>query len=289
VPKPRLMVNLSVPELAASAAQLDVDGVGLMRAEFIALGAGVHPLAVLEEGGEEGYVEFFHEALVRVATAFHPRPVTYRSSDLKSNEYRALRGGDRFEPEEANPMVGARGVFRYLANPDVFRLELRAVREARASGLDNIRLMLPFVRTVEELRAVRQLVVESGPWGDGFQLWAMSEVPATALLAPQFAAEVDGVSIGSNDLAQLVLGVDRDSRELSGAYSTADPAVVEAIRLIVEGAHEAGRPVSICGDHPSRDPEFVEALVRLGIDSISVVPDAVEATGAAIDSALATM
>jgi pyruvate,water dikinase len=286
---PRLMVNVSVPALAASAARLPAAGVGLLRAEFLCLHAGRHPQLLLEEGGADAYVDFFKAGLREVASAFHPRPVTYRASDLKSHEYRALEGGDRFEPEEPNGMLGRRGVFRYLERPEEFALELRAISEVRAEGLDAVRLMLPFVRTVAELREVRALVDAAGLTGQpGFQLWAMAEVPAVALLPEAFAAEVDGLSIGSNDLTQLVLGVDRDSSDLAARYGPTDPAVLAAIQRIVDGGHAAGKPVSICGDGASVDPEFVRALVATGIDTISVVPHAYEATQTLIDGIFAS-
>jgi len=279
-----LLVNLSFPELAAGAAVLPVDGVGLMRAEFLCLQAGKHPMTILEEGGEDGFVEFVRDAMVEVANAFAPRPVTYRASDLKSNEYRDLAGGDRYEPVEENPTLGRRGIFRYLREPAGFKLELRALVEARQAGAANLRLMLPFVRTVEELREVRTIVQTAGCYNQpGFELWAMAEVPATALIPEAFAAEVDGLSIGSNDLAQLVLGADRDSPELAQRYDATDPAVLAAIRQIVAGAHAHAKPVSICGDQPSRDPELVRELIASGIDSISVLPSAVPETLALIE------
>jgi phosphoenolpyruvate synthase/pyruvate phosphate dikinase len=282
--RPRLLVNLSFPELAETAAELPADGVGLMRAEFLFLQSGTHPQAVIEDGGEQGLVDFLRAGMEQVARAFHPRPVTYRASDLKSNEYRDLAGGERFEPVEANPMLGRRGVFRYLNDPATFGLELRALREARRGGLPNLRLMLPFVRTVAELRAARAMVTQAGCYEEpGFELWAMAEVPSTALIPEAFAEEVDGLSIGSNDLTQLVLGADRDSSELQERYSASDPAVLEAIRRIIAGAHARSRPVSICGDQPSRDPELVKLLVDAEIDSISVLPSSVEETRTLLD------
>jgi pyruvate,water dikinase len=282
--RPRLLVNVSFPEMAERAAALPADGVGLMRAEFVSLQVGRHPLTILREGGERGFVDFIRAAMETVAGAFAPRPVTYRSSDLKSNEYRGLDGGEDFEPIEANPMLGRRGVFRYLHDPAAFGLELRAIAEARREGASNLRLMLPFVRTVEELKQARAIVERSGCYDEpGFELWAMAEVPATALTPEAFAAEVDGVSIGSNDLAQLVLGADRDSPELAERYSAGDPAVLEAMRRIVAGAHARDTPVSICGDQPSRDPDLVRELVSMGIDSISVLPSAFEETRALLD------
>jgi pyruvate,water dikinase len=282
--RPALLVNLSFPEMAQTASELACDGVGLMRAEFLFLQSGTHPLAVLEEGGEPGLIDFLRAGMETVARAFAPRPVTYRASDLKSNEYRGLAGGERFEPVEANPMLGRRGVFRYLRDPAAFTLELRALNEARRSGCGNLRLMLPFVRTVGELHRVRALVTEAGCYEEpGFELWAMAEVPSVALIPQAFADEVDGLSIGSNDLAQLVLGADRDSAELHEHYSASDPAVLEAMRRIIAGAHARQRPVSICGDQPSRDPELVQVLVEAGIDSLSVLPSAFAETRALLD------
>lgn len=285
--RPDVLVNLSVPQLAATAAQLPAAGVGLMRAEFLALGLGTHPQALLAEHGEEAFVETFADGLRTVAQAFHPRPVTYRTLDLKSNEYRGLIGGEQFEPVESNPMIGRRGAYRYLESPAEFLLELRAVARVLDEGLDNVHLMIPFVRTVEELRHLKEVVRAQGLFErPGFELWAMAEVPSFALLPERFAAEVSGVSIGSNDLTQLVLGVDRDSAELGARYQATDDAVLAAMARIVDGAHAAGVPVCICGDAPSSDPGLVRALVEMGIDQISVVPPAVEATLAAVEDAV---
>jgi pyruvate,water dikinase len=285
--RPELLLNLSVPQLAEEAARLPAAGVGLLRAEFLALGLGEHPRSVLERHGEEAFVAVFRDGLATVARAFHPRPVTYRTLDLKSNEYRGLRGGERFEPVEANPMIGRRGAYRYLASPDELRLELAAVAAVLDQGLDNVHLLVPFVRTVDELRRVRAIVAEAGLLDrPGFELWAMAEVPAVALLPERFAAEVSGISIGSNDLTQLVLAVDRDSAELGERYGPADDAVLAAIARIIDGAHTAGVPVCSCGDAPSRDPELVRRLVELGIDQISVVPSAFEETAAAVEAAV---
>jgi len=285
--RPELYLNLSVPDLAARAAALPAAGVGLMRAEFLALGVGAHPMALLAQGGEQAFVDVFAGGLETVAGAFHPRPVTYRLLDLKSNEYRDLPGGAEHEDLEANPMIGLRGAARYLERPEELALELRAVRRVVDAGADNVRLMVPFVRTVEELVAVRALIAESGLLDRGVPLWIMAEVPSNVFLARRFAAEADGVSIGSNDLTQLVLGVDRDCARLADRYSPLDPSVLAAIGRVIEGAHEAGVPVSVCGDAPSREPELVRALVELGIDAISVVPSAFEETRSAIDAAAA--
>jgi phosphoenolpyruvate synthase/pyruvate phosphate dikinase len=283
--RPDILLNVSVPAAAARAAALPSAGVGLLRAEFLALGVGRHPGAILAEGGEEAFVRVFADGLRTVAAAFHPRPVTYRTLDLKSNEYRGLDGGERFEAEEPNPAIGLRGAARYLARPDEFLLELRAVTRVVDEGLRNMRVMIPFVRTVSEVREVRALAGAGGLVEREVPLWAMAETPAAALAAEALARQVDGLSIGSNDLCQLVLAADRDSAELSGRYPGDDPAVLSAMRLVVEGGHAAGVPVSICGDAPSRDPGLVGALAAMGVDAISVVPSAYEETAAAVDAA----
>jgi pyruvate,water dikinase len=283
--RPDILLNVSVPAGAARAAALPAAGVGLLRAEFLALGVGRHPGALLADGGEEAFIEVFADGLRTVAAAFHPRPVTYRTLDLKSNEYRGLEGGDRFEVEEPNPAIGLRGAARYVARPDELRLELRAVNRVVDEGLGNVRVMIPFVRTLAELREVRAICAAGGLLERGVPLWAMAETPAAALGAEALAHEVDGLSIGSNDLCQLVLAADRDSAELSARYPADDPAVLAAMRLVVEGGHAAGVPVSICGDAASRDPGLVGALVAMGVDAISVVPSAYPETAAAVEAA----
>ena len=207
-----------------------------------------------------------------------------RFSDFKTNEYRRLKGGEEYEPEERNPMLGWRGVSRYIhpAYEKAFRLEVQAVLKAREErGLKNVWVMLPFVRTTWEVERVLEIMEEEGLRRTrDFKVWIMAEVPSVALLIDEFAKLVDGVSIGSNDLTQLVLGVDRDSDMLAraGYFDERDPAVLKAIEMIIEGAHRQGKTVSICGQAPSNYPELVEFLVEKGIDSISVNPDAVVAT-----------
>jgi pyruvate,water dikinase len=284
--RPELYLNVSVPDFARAAAELPAAGVGLMRAEFLALGVGTHPKKLLASGGEEAFLEVFSRGLETVAKAFHPRPVTYRMLDLKSNEYRGLIGGEEHEPVEANPMIGVRGAARYVDRPEELALELRAVSRVIDRGYDNVRLMIPFVRTLDELAAVKGLVAESGLLDRGVPLWIMAEVPSNVLMARRFAAEADGVSIGTNDLTQLVLGVDRDCARLADRYSEVDECVLAAISRVIEGAHEAGVTVSVCGDAPSREPALVRAIVEMGIDAISVVPAAFEETSRALDAAM---
>jgi pyruvate, water dikinase len=274
----RLYVNLGEPERAATVAALPVDGVGLLRAEFLILQAldGKHPKLLLERGQGKSFSEKLAAGLLEFARAFHPRPVVYRSMDFRSNEFRGLEGGERFEPTEANPMIGFRGCYRYVQEPELFRLELDAIRAVRSTH-PNVHLMIPFVRTEWEFGRCRKLIGEAGlEPGRTFQLWVMAEVPSVVCWLPSYARlGATGVSIGSNDLTQLVLGVDRDSDVCAPLFDERDGAVLDAIRRIIHVSHRAGMTVSICGQAPSVYPEYAEHLVRWGIDSISVNPDAV--------------
>jgi pyruvate,water dikinase len=277
----RLYVNLGEPDRAEAVARMPVDGVGLLRAEFMILSAlgGTHPRQLLAEGRGDEIVERMRDNLAQFASAFAGRPVIYRSMDFRTNEFRGLAGGERFEPAEANPMIGYRGCYRYTREPDLFGLELAAIRRVREQ-FDNLHLMIPFVRTGWEFAACRRLIDESGLMASkGFQLWIMAEVPSVAYWIPRYAQlGATGVSIGSNDLTQLMLGVDRDSEALAPLYDERDPAVLDAIHRIIDAAHDAGMTCSICGQAPSVFPEYAEALVRWGIDSISVSADAVDQT-----------
>jgi pyruvate,water dikinase len=219
------------------------------------------------------------DALTRFATAFAPRPVIYRATDFRSNEFRGLTGGDEFEPHEENPMIGYRGCFRYTREPDLFALELKALKQVR-ERYPNLHLMIPFVRTGSEFRACKRLIDESGLTGDRtFQLWVMAEVPSVVTWLEEYVRlGVTGVSIGSNDLTQLVLGIDRDSEVLSTLYDERDRAVTSIIAQIIAECKRLGVTCSICGQAPSVHPEYADLLVRMGIDSISVNPDAIEAT-----------
>ncbi len=278
----KVLVNLGVPEGAEKHKHLPVQGIGLMREEFI-VGTFVkhHPLALIDSGEPEKFIDALVEGIATVAGAFSPRPVVMRTSDFKTNEYRDLEGGEKYEPEEANPMIGWRGCSRYVSEnfEEAFRLELRAIKKVRDEmGLKNLWVMLPFVRTVDEAKKVIEMMKEEGlERGPDFKIWIMAEIPSNIFLADQFAELVDGFSIGSNDLTQLVMGVDRDS-ELLERMGYADPrneAVTRAIAHLIKVAHEKGCTVSICGQAPSVYPEFTEFLVRNGIDSISLNPDTV--------------
>jgi pyruvate,water dikinase len=279
----KIYMNLGHPDEVERYKHLPFDGIGLMRIEFIISSwIGYHPLYLLEQGRGVFFVDKLAEGIAKVASAIYPRPVVVRFSDFKSNEYRKLRGGEKYEPaDERNPMIGWRGVSRYI-HPQyepAFRLEVRAIKKVREEwGLKNVWVMFPFVRTTWELKKALKILEDEGlERTRDFKVWMMVEVPSTVLLADEFAKLVDGFSIGSNDLTQLVLGVDRDSGLLykMGYFDERDLAVLKALEILIDAAKRNGITVSICGQAPSVYPELVEFLVRKGIDSISVNPDAV--------------
>jgi pyruvate,water dikinase len=293
-----IFVNVGSPERAFELSFLPVDGVGLAREEFIINDAiGIHPMALIHPertdpaareliaerirgypSGAAFFEEKLAEGVARIAAAFHPRPVIVRLSDFKTNEYAGLLGGAAFEPKEENPMIGFRGASRYAheAYREGFALECRALRRVREEmGLENVIVMIPFCRTVDEARRVQAEMAKHGLERGvrGLQLYAMCEIPSNVLLIEDFAEHFDGFSIGSNDLTQLVLGVDRDSEILGPVFDERNPAVLRALSLAIEGAHRAGRKIGICGQAPSDHPEIAEFLVRAGIDSLSLSTD----------------
>ncbi len=276
----RILVNLSEPSQAERVAALDVDGVGLLRAELMVLEAlgGVHPRALLEQGRGEEFVDRMAASLGVFASSFGARPITYRTIDFRTNEFRGLEGGDRFEPVEDNPMIGYRGASRYVQEPDLFRLELSAIARVWNDGHSNLHVMLPFVRVPAEVERCCEILRDVGLLGrPGFELWVMAEVPSVLFHLERYARlGVVGISIGSNDLTQLLLGVDRDSEVLAKLFDERDPAVVEYIGQLIARAHELGLSTSICGQAPSVHPEYAEHLVRAGIDAISVNADALD-------------
>jgi pyruvate, water dikinase len=275
----KLYVNLAEPERAADVAAMHVDGIGLLRAEFMILTAlrGEHPRLLIEDGRGHEFVERMEEQVRTIAQAFQPRPIIYRAMDFRTNEFRGLSGGERFEPHEENPMIGYRGVTRYVREPDLFKLELELIQRLR-KNFPNIHLMLPFVRTGSEMRTCVRIINDFGLTSDpNFELWAMAEVPSIVYWLEEYARMgIAGVSIGSNDLTQLVLGVDRDNEELAELFDERDRAVLGTIEAIVTECRRLGLHSSICGQAPSVFPEYAEALVRLGIGSISVSSDSLE-------------
>ena len=294
-----LMLNMADPGQAYRLCQLPAAGVGLMRIEFLVSNwIGVHPMALLHpervtDPGQRAEIErravghaslpdFFVDRLAsgiaQIGAAFHPRPVIVRFSDFKTNEYAALVGGGPFEPEEENPMIGFRGASRYCDDRyrEAFAMECAAVRRVRERfGLRNVVAMVPFCRTLGEARAVLAEMERHGlrRGKDGMQVWVMCEIPNNVVLAEDFCRLFDGFSIGSNDLTQLTLGIDRDSELLAASFDERDPGVKRMIGWAVRTAHACGRKVGICGEAPSNDPEFAEWLASIGIDSMSLNPD----------------
>ncbi len=276
----RIMVNLAEPELAETIAQKNVDGVGLLRAEFMMSEIGIHPKKMIKEKQSKKFVNFLIEGMKKIAQAFSPRPVIYRASDFKTNEYRNLSGGKDYEPDEENPFIGFRGAFRYLSDPNVFELEIEAIKRVRALGFSNLWLMIPFVHQTWELREVKKILAsEKLSRSASFKLWMMVEIPSNVILLEDFIkVGIDGVSIGSNDLTMLLLGADRDNSELAKVFNERDPAVLWALERVIKIASKNKIDCSICGQAPSQYPELVEKLVDWGISSISVNPDVIDST-----------
>ena len=277
----KVYVNLAEPEFAERVAKRHVDGVGLLRAEFMMASIGKHPRAFIQEQQQHLFVERLATGLETFCRAFSPRPVVYRTSDFKTNEYRDLVGGKAFEPEESNPMLGFRGAFRYTRDEAVFQLELEAIKQVRNErGLTNLWVMIPFVRTVDELVTVKQIMTASGlvPT-DTFKLWMMVEIPSNVILLDDFIdVGIDGVSIGSNDLTMLILGTDRDNSLVAPAFNEQNKAVLWALERVITTAKARGITSSLCGQAASQYPELVKKLIEWGITSVSVSPDAIETT-----------
>ncbi len=284
----KVYVNLAEVDEAEKVAKMPVDGVGLLRAEFMIANIGEHPKKIIEEGRQSEFINKLANGLRVFASAFYPRPVVYRATDFKTNEYRNLKGGEKYEPKENNPMIGYRGASRYVMDPEPFRMELRAIKKVRDEfRLKNLWLMIPFVRTIDELRAIKRILAEEGlVRNKDFQLWIMVEVPATVLLMDEFCKEgIDGVSIGTNDLTQLTLGIDRDNSILSQEFDERNDAVYRAIERVVRICRKHGVTVSLCGQAPSVYPEFAEKLVEFGVTSMSVNPDVIERTKSIVAAA----
>lgn len=286
----RVYVNLAEPELADVIAKRNVDGVGLLRAEFMIAQIGAHPRYMLHEGKGEQFTEMLARGIAAFTKAFHPRPVVYRTTDFKTNEYRNLRGGERYEEFEENPMLGYRGCSRYTHEIEVFRLEVEAIKRVCQNN-DNLYVMIPFVRFVDEMAKIKRFFVAEGLYQfPNFKLWMMAEVPSNVFLIDKFLeVGIDGVSIGSNDLTQLILGIDRDNPKLAPVFDERNEAVLMAIEKIIKTCASKGVTSSICGQAPSVYPELTEKLVGWGITSVSVSPDMIEETRRIIAAAEAKL
>jgi pyruvate, water dikinase len=275
----KIYVNLAEPELAEDIAKRNIDGLGLLRAEFMIAQIGKHPRKFIEEKKQKEFINTLADGLETFAKAFGKRPVVYRATDFKSNEYKSLVGGAKFEQDEPNPLIGYRGAFRYIDDPEVFNMELEAIKIVRNKrGHRNLHMMIPFVRTLDELREVKRLMSSQGLRRSGsFKIWMMVEIPSNVILLDEFIKEgIDGVSIGSNDLTMLILGVDRDNAKVASVYNELDPAVLSALEKIVTTCSKHKVTCSICGQAPSDYPELVEKLVEWGITSVSISPDIIE-------------
>jgi len=277
--KTKLLVNLAIPELADKVAAMDVDGVGLLRAETMVAQIGEHPSYMLSQNRGQEFIDKLADGLTIFAKAFYPRQVVYRTNDFKTNEYRALKGGENYESVEENPMLGYRGASRYITDIATFKLELAAIKKVRKK-YDNLWVMVPFVRTVNELAQTIKIMADEGlKRSPKFKIWMMAEIPANVILLEKFlAVGIDGVSIGSNDLTQLTLGVDRDNEKLAALFDERDEAVILSLEKLVRGCARAGVTCSICGQAPSVYPELTKKLVEWGITSVSVSPDMIDQT-----------
>jgi pyruvate,water dikinase len=305
LPKPpcKIMMNVGNPDMAFSFAQIPNDGVGLARLEFVINNmVGIHPKAILNMDAmpksiqdtiknrargyaspKQFYIDKVTEGVATIAAAFYPKPVIVRTSDFKSNEYKKLIGGEIYEPDEENPMMGFRGAARYMAEDfqECFAMECTAMKKVRDEmGLTNVELMIPFVRTLEEAKAVTDIMAKNGlkRGENGLRLIMMCEIPSNALLAEQFLEYFDGFSIGSNDLTQLTLGVDRDSGIMANSFDERNDAVKVLLKMAINTCNRLGKYVGICGQGPSDHPDFAEWLVAEGIQSVSLNPDTVVAT-----------
>ncbi|WP_125713614.1 phosphoenolpyruvate synthase [Companilactobacillus kedongensis] len=278
-----VMMNLGDPDLADKYSSLPADGIGLMREEFIWTSyIHEHPLYLIEQGHPEKVVDMLADGVSKVARAMAPRPVVLRLSDFKSSEYRNLKGGDKYEPQEPADLLGWRGASRYYDPKyiNAFKLELEAVKKVRNEfGLKNLNVMIPFVRKVEEAQKVTEIMKNQGLVRNAdFKVYMMAEIPSNIILADKFNEFIDGYSIGSNDLTMLLLGCDRNNDTVSGLFDERNLAVKRAIRHLIKTAHKDGKTVSICGQAPSEFPDFTNFLIQSGIDYVSVNPDMVKET-----------
>ncbi len=274
----KVYVNLAEPERAEEVAKMNVDGVGLLRAEFIIAQIGVHPKEFIKRNKEYVFINHLKNNLLKFVKAFNPRPVVYRATDFKTNEYRNLIGGKNFEPHEENPLIGFRGASRYINQPDVFKMELEAIKRIWQLGYKNLHLMIPFVRLPWEIIKIKEMVNQTGlTLYNDFKLWIMVEVPYCALNIDEFIKTgIDGVSIGSNDLSMMLLGVDRDNELISYIYDERFSGIIKVIEHVINRCLKNNVTVSICGQAVTDYSDILEPLIKAGITSVSVNPDAID-------------
>ncbi|MDP3917764.1 MAG: phosphoenolpyruvate synthase [Candidatus Woesebacteria bacterium] len=272
----KLYVNLAEPDRAKEVAKMDVDGIGLLRAEFMIADIGIHPKEAIKRKVQAKFIDKMVDKLTIFCEAFAPRQIVYRATDFKTNEYRSLEGGKHWEPVEPNPMLGFRGAFRYINDPEVFNLELQAIKIVRKK-FPNLQIMIPFVRSPEELRRVRRLVKAQGLFDDPhFKFWMMVEIPVNIIMIEEFIkVGIDGISIGSNDLTMLMQGTDRDNATVATEFNEMSPEILWAIKKVIKTCNKYGVTSSICGQAASTYDEMIEILVKAGVTSISVNPDAI--------------
>jgi len=275
----KVYVNLAEPERAKEISKFNVDGVGLLRAEFMIANIGIHPKEAIKRKEQGKFIDRLSKDLETFCKSFNPRPIVYRATDFKTNEYRSLAGGKFWEPEEPNPMLGFRGAARYIASPEVFNLELTAIKRVREK-YKNLHLMIPFVRSPEELAQVKKLVSVQDLFQDlSFKFWMMVEIPVNVIQIEDFIkVGIDGVSIGSNDLTMLTQGTDRDNSEVAREFNERSPAVLWSLRRVIKKCAKYNVTTSICGQAPSQYEDLVQKLVKWGVTSVSVNPDAIERT-----------
>lgn len=275
----KVYVNLGEPDRASAFAARNVDGVGLLRAEFMVAQIGTHPKKFLADHKQHIFIDQLAKGMQTICAAFNPRPVVYRATDFRTNEFRNLKGGDLYEPKEENPMLGFRGASRYIADSRVFEMELDAIKEVRNKmGLKNLYLMIPFVRSPKELLEVKKIISASGlSRSSNFKLWMMCEIPTNVILIEQFLdVGIDGISFGSNDLTMLTLGTDRDNSEIAHDYNEVDDSLLWSYERVIKACNKRGVTTSMCGQAPSDYPDLVEKLVSWGATSMSVNIDVVD-------------
>jgi pyruvate, water dikinase len=284
----KVYVNMAEVERAKEVATLNVDGIGLLRAEFMLAGIGVHPKWVIKERKQKSYISELADKISVFCEAFGERPVVYRATDFKTNEYKSLKHGAEYEHNEENPMLGYRGAARYVQDDEVFEMEMAAIKMVRQKmGHRNLHVMIPFVRTPDQLLQTKRIMGSMGLMrSPSFKIWMMVEIPANVISLDAFLdVGIDGVSIGSNDLTQLILGVDRDNEKIAQYFSELDPAVTWSLEKTVKTCHKRKVTCSLCGQAASDYPDLVEKLVQWGITSVSVNADAVDKTRLAIAEA----